>query len=129
MIEPISTSAAPAAIGPYSQAVRAGDFIFCSGQLGLEPATGALREGIAGQTEQALDNLAAVLAAAGADLSAVVKTTTFLANLADFATVNAIYGTRFGSNPPARSTVQVAALPKGALIEIEMVACAPHAPR
>jgi len=109
--------------------VRAGDFIFCSGQLGLEPATGALREGIAGQTEQALDNLAAVLAAAGADLSAVVKRTIFLANLADFATVNAIYGTRFGSNPPARSTVQVAALPKGALIEIEMVACAPHAPR
>ena len=126
MIAPIATPTAPAAIGPYSQAARADDFIFCSGQLGLDPATGILREVVAAQTEQALDNLAAVLAAAGATFADVVKTTIFLANMADFATVNAIYGARFGSNPPARSTVQAAALPKGGLIEIEMIAYAPH---
>jgi 2-iminobutanoate/2-iminopropanoate deaminase len=118
----ISTTAAPAAIGPYSQAVRAGDFIFTSGQLGLDPATGALREGVAVQTVQALDNLTAVLAAAGATLDDVVKTTIFLADLADFGTVNELYGARFRGAPPARSTVQVAALPRGGRVEIEVVA-------
>ncbi len=118
----IATSDAPAAIGPYSQAIRVGDFIFCSGQLGLDPATGTLREGVAAQTEQALDNLRAVLAAAGASFADVVKTTLFLADMADFATVNAIYGKRFAGNPPARTTVQAAALPRGGLIVIEMIA-------
>ena len=118
----ISTSNAPAAIGPYSQAVQAGEYIFTAGQAGLDPATGALREGIEAQTTQTMDNLAAVLAAAGATFADVVKTTIFLTDLADFGTVNAIYGARFGQFPPARSTVQVAALPKGALVEIEMVA-------
>ncbi len=122
MKQVIATSAAPAAIGPYSQAIRVGDFVFCSGQLGLDPATGALREGVAAQTEQALDNLDAVLAAAGASLANVVKTTLFLADMADFATVNAIYGKRFAGDPPARSTVQAAALPRGGLIVIEMIA-------
>jgi 2-iminobutanoate/2-iminopropanoate deaminase len=124
MKEAISTTAAPAAIGPYSQAVRAGDFIFCSSQLGLDPATGVLRDGVAAQAEQVLDNLAAVLAAAGASLADVVRTTLFLADMADFATVNAIYGKRFTSNPPARSTVQ-AALPKSGLVAIDLIACAP----
>lgn len=118
----IATPAAPAAIGPYSQAIRAGDFIFCSGQLGLDPATGALREGVAAQAEQALDNLAAVLAAAGAQMAHVVKATIYLTDLADFATVNAIYGRRFPANPPARAAVQVAALPRGGSVMIEMVA-------
>lgn len=118
----IATPAAPAAIGPYSQAIRAGDFIFCSGQLGLDPATGALREGVAAQAEQALDNLAAVLAAAGAQMAHVVKATIYLTDLADFATVNTIYGRRFPANPPARAAVQVAALPRGGLVMIEMIA-------
>ncbi|MGC8782593.1 MAG: Rid family detoxifying hydrolase [Anaerolineae bacterium] len=122
MNEAIATPAAPAAIGPYSQAMRAGNFIFCSGQIGLDPATGALREGVAAQAEQALDNLAAVLAAAGAAMKDVVKTTIYLTDLADFATVNAIYGRRFADNPPARATLQVAALPRGAAIMIEMIA-------
>ncbi len=122
MKETISTVAAPAAIGPYSQAVRAGGFIFCSSQLGLDAATGALRDGVASQTEQVLDNLTAVLAAAGASTADVVKTTLFLVDMADFATVNAIYGKRFASNPPARATVQVSALPKGGLVTIEMIA-------
>ena len=118
----ITTAAAPAALGPYSQAVWAGGFLFLSGQLGLEPATGALREGVAAQAEQALDNLAAVLKQAGAGFGDVVKTTIFLADMADFQAVNAVYGARFPDRPPARSTVQVAALPRGGLIEIEMVA-------
>ena len=122
MEEVIRTSAAPAALGPYSQGIRAGDFVFASGQLGLDPATGNLRQGVAGQTEQALDNLAAVLQAAGASMADVVKTTIFLADMADFQTVNTIYGARFAGSPPARSTVQVAALPKGGLVEIEMIA-------
>ncbi len=125
MKEVISTSAAPAAIGPYSQAVCAGDFTFCSSQLGLDPATGALRDGVSAQAEQVLDNLAAVLAAAGASLADVVKTTLYLADMADFTTVNAIYGKRFASNPPARSTVQ-AVLPKGGLVAIDLIACAPQ---
>lgn len=122
MNETIATVAAPAAIGPYSQAVRAGGFIFCSSQLGLDPLTGALRQGVAAQTEQVLDNLTAVLAAAGASPADVVKTTLFLVDMADFAAVNAIYGKRFASAPPARATVQVVALPKGGLVAIEMMA-------
>jgi 2-iminobutanoate/2-iminopropanoate deaminase len=123
--EVIKTSKAPAALGPYSQGIRAGSFIFASGQLGLDPATGNLREGIAAQAEQAMDNLTAVLETAGANLADVVKTTIFLADMADFQTVNTIYGARFAGVPPARSTVQVAALPKGGLVEIEMIAYAP----
>lgn len=126
----IRTSQAPAAIGPYSQAivVPVGDrrMIFCSGQIPLDPATGALVDGdIAHQTRRALDNIGAVLADAGAGFEHVVKTTIFLADLADFATVNKIYGERFGNPPPARSTVQAAALPKGARVEIEVIAVAP----
>ena len=122
----IATSAAPAALGPYSQAIRAGDFIFCSGQVGLEPASGALREGLEAQTEQALDNLGAVLAATGASFADIVKTTLFLVDMADFAAVNAIYGKRFANNPPARSTLQAAALPKGGRVSIEMIAYVPQ---
>lgn len=118
----VSTSSAPAAIGPYSQAIRAGQFLFASGQLGLDPATGDLREGIEAQTRQALANLQAVLAEAGAGVANVVKTTIFLADLGHFAIVNQLYGEVFGHEPPARSTVQVAALPKGGLVEIEVIA-------
>lgn len=118
----VSTSNAPAGIGPYSQAIRAGQFLFASGQLGLDPATGDLREGIEAQTRQALANLQAVLSEAGASVANVVKTTIFLADLSHFATVNQLYGEVFGHEPPARSTVQVAALPKGGLVEIEVIA-------
>jgi 2-iminobutanoate/2-iminopropanoate deaminase len=118
----ISTSNAPAAIGPYSQAIKAGQFLFASGQLGLDPASGNLVEGIEGQTRQALTNLQAVLDAAGSSVENVVKTTIFLADLAHFATVNGLYAEVFKHEPPARSTVQVAALPKGGLVEIEVVA-------
>lgn len=118
----VSTPNAPAAIGPYSQAIRAGQFLFASGQLGLDPATGDLREGIEAQTRQALANLQAVLSEAGATVANVVKTTIFLADLSHFATVNQLYGEVFGHEPPARSTVQVAALPKGGLVEIEVIA-------
>jgi 2-iminobutanoate/2-iminopropanoate deaminase len=126
MKEIITSPAAPAALGPYSQAVRAGDFVFCSGQTGLDPATGLLREGVTAQAEQVLDNLAAVLAASRASFADVVKTTIFLMDMADFQTVNAIYGKRFSGALPARSTVQVAALPKSGLVEIEMIAYAPQ---
>lgn len=118
----ISSSQAPAAIGPYSQAIRAGIFLFASGQLGLDPATGNLHEGIEAQTRQALANIQAVLAEAGASVENVVKTTIFLTDLGHFATVNNLYAQVFQSDPPARSTVQVAALPKGGLVEIEFVA-------
>ncbi|GIV70639.1 RidA family protein [Caldilinea sp.] len=118
----VNTSGAPAAIGPYSQAVRVGQFLFASGQLGLDPVTGELRDGIEAQTRQALANMQAVLAAAGATTKDVVKTTIFLADMADFTVVNRIYAEVFGEEPPARSTVQVAALPKNGLIEIEMIA-------
>ena len=118
----LSTPHAPAAIGPYSQAIRSGDLLFASGQLGLDPATGNLVDGIEAQTRQALTNLQAVLAAAGGSVANVVKTTIFLADMADFATVNALYAEVFRHEPPARSTVQVAALPKGGLVEIEIIA-------
>ncbi len=119
----VSTPNAPSAIGPYSQAVVAGDFVFCSGQIPLDPATGVLVEGdIAVQTRRVLENLRAVLEAAGSGLGRVVKTTVFLADLADFQEMNAVYAEYFGEDPPARAAVQVAALPKGARIEIEAVA-------
>lgn len=118
----INTNTAPAAIGPYSQAIRTGDFVFTSGQIGLDPVTGSLAEGIDAQTRQVIKNLAAVLAAAGASFKDVIKTTIFLADMADFQTVNMIYAAQFTADPPARSTVQVAALPRHALVEIEAVA-------
>ena len=113
---------APAAVGPYSQAIKTEQFVFASGQLGLIPATGKLPQGIEAQTRQVLANLTAVLAEAGTSMDAVVKTTIFLVDMADFATVNGIYAEAFSDVPPARSTVQVAALPLGGLVEIEAIA-------
>ena len=119
----ISTAQAPAAIGPYSQAIRADGYVFCSGQLGLDPATGDFVAGDVGaQAEQALRNLGAVLEAAGLTFEDVVKTTIFLADMADFAAVNGVYGRFVTDPPPARSTVAVAALPKGGRVEIEATA-------
>lgn len=120
--EVVATQAAPAALGPYSQAIRTANLVFASGQLGLDPATGKLQEGVEAQTHQVLANLDAVLRAAGASLANVVKTTIFLKDMGDFATVNGIYGAAFPAPPPARSTVQVAALPLGGLVEIEAIA-------
>jgi 2-iminobutanoate/2-iminopropanoate deaminase len=119
----IFTPDAPAPIGPYSQAVRAGTLLFCSGQIPLDPATGKLVDGdVAAQTRRVLDNIAALLTAAGTSYDRVVKTTIYLVDMADFTTVNPIYGERFGASPPARSTIAVAALPLGARIEIEVIA-------
>ena len=122
MRQVISTAAAPAAIGPYSQAIATTDLLFCSGQLGLDPATGELAVGVEAQTDRAMRNLAAVLEADGLTLADVVKTTIFLADIGDFATVNAVYGRYLPDPPPARSTVQVAALPKAGRVEIEAIA-------
>ena len=122
-IHKIETKHAPATIGPYSQAIKAGDYLFCSGQIPLVPETGELiKGGIEAQTRQALTNLSQVLVAAGIDFSVVVKTTIYLADLADFAVVNEIYAGFFGGIAPARATVQVAALPKGARVEIDAIA-------
>ena len=119
----ISTNEAPAAIGPYSQAVRSGNFLFCSGQIPLDPKSGQIISGdIAAQTRRVLDNIAAVLRAEGLTFDNVVKTTIFLTDLEDFQTVNEVYGSYFKQDPPARSTVQVSALPKGAKIEIDAIA-------
>ena len=118
----ISSNGAPAAIGPYSQAIRSGDMVFCSGQLGLDPATGELVDGVEAQTDRAIRNLRSVLDAAGLSLDDIVKTTIFLADIGDFATVNAVYARYIPDPPPARSTVQVAALPKGGRVEIEAIA-------
>lgn len=119
----VSTDKAPAAIGPYSQAIKAGGFLFTSGQIPIVPASGKIEAtDIAGQTEQVMKNLEAVLKAAGTDFSKVVKTTIFLVDLAHFATVNDIYAKRFPQEPPARSCIQVSKLPKDSLVEIEMVA-------
>ena len=118
----ISTIHAPAAIGPYSQAIKTESFLFASGQLGIDPQTGKLVEGVEAQARQSLANVAALLQAAGTSMERIVKTTMFLANLADFATVNAIYAKAFTGDPPARSTIQVAALPLGGLVEIEVIA-------
>jgi 2-iminobutanoate/2-iminopropanoate deaminase len=119
----VKTSHAPAALGPYSQAVKTGNLLFCSGQVGLDPQTMELvAGGVEAQAKQAMLNLSAVLLAGGSSFDRVLKTTIFLASMGDFAAVNAIYGSAFAGDPPARSTVQVAALPKGALVEIEMIA-------
>jgi 2-iminobutanoate/2-iminopropanoate deaminase len=122
----ISTKEAPAAIGPYSQAVRSGDTLFASGQIGLDPATGQLVPGgVAEQTKRVFENIKAVLAKAGLDLTHVVKTTVFLKSMGDFAAMNEVYATYLapeGVIPPARSTVAVAGLPKDALVEIEVIA-------
>ena len=119
----ISTPAAPAAVGPYSQAITTHDLVFCSGQVALDPVTGEVVEGgIEAQAERVLRNLTAVLDATGCTLADVVKTTVFLADMGDFAAVNAVYGRLMPDPPPARSTVAVSALPKGARIEIEAIA-------
>lgn len=117
----ISTDAAPAAIGPYAQAIRLGELVFTSGQIPLTTG-GDMADGVEAQTEQVFDNLDAVLKAAGANLADVVKATVFVTDLGDFAKLNAIYANRFGGHKPARSTVQVAALPRGAKVEIEVIA-------
>lgn len=121
----ISTTDAPAAVGPYSQAIRIGNFVFCSGQIPLDPKSGQMVEGdIKAQTQRVMDNITAVLRAEGLTLENIVKTTIFLTDLSDFQTVNELYGSCFKSDPPARSTIQVAALPKGASVEIEVIAVA-----
>ncbi len=119
----LNTDKAPRAIGPYSQGVRVGGFSFFSGQIPLDPESGQMTgTDIVGQTEQVMKNIEGVLTAAGLGFEDVVKTTIFLVNLADFAAVNEIYGRRFPNDPPARSTVEVKGLPRGALVEIEVVA-------
>lgn len=118
----ISTPHAPSAIGPYSQAIQAGGFLFTSGQIALTPEGTFVEGGIEAQTKQVLENLDAVLKAGGATAEQIVKTTIFLANMDDFAAVNALYGTFFGDHKPARSTVAVKTLPKNALVEIEAIA-------
>jgi 2-iminobutanoate/2-iminopropanoate deaminase len=120
----IHTDQAPPAAGPYSQAIIANGFVFTAGQVGTIPGTRDLADGVQAQTRQALDYVGVVLRAAGTDFSRVVKTTVFLANMDDFAAMNEVYMTYFGDTPPARSTVQVARLPLGALVEIETVALA-----
>jgi 2-iminobutanoate/2-iminopropanoate deaminase len=121
-VKRIETSSAPGAIGPYSQGIAAGNLVFTAGQIGLDPETGDLVEGLEGQTRRALANVGAILAAAGCAWRDVVKTTVFLADMADFAAFNAIYAEVVSEPYPARATVQAAGLPKGALIEIDAVA-------
>jgi 2-iminobutanoate/2-iminopropanoate deaminase len=119
----IATPEAPGPIGPYAQGIRVGDFLFTSGQIGLDPASGELAgEDVGAQTRQALANLQAVLLAGGASLAAVVKTTVFLQDMQDFAAMNAVYAEAFAASTPARSTVQVAGLPRAARVEVEAVA-------
>ena len=118
----IRTAAAPAAIGPYSQAIQTGNLLLTSGQLGLDPITGSLPEGVEAQAEQALKNIGAILSEAGYTKEDVVKTTVFIRNMGDFGKVNAIYAAFFGDHKPARSCVEVSALPKGGLVEIEVIA-------
>ena len=123
----IQTDKAPAAVGPYSQGVRVGPFLYTAGQIGLDPATGKMTpDDIEIQTERVLNNLTAVLEAAGGDLSNIVKTTVFLLDMAEFGKMNGVYASFFGGNPPARSAVQVSALPIGARVEIEAVAYLPE---
>lgn len=123
MKEIVSTDKAPGAIGPYSQAIKAAGMLFCSGQIPIDPATGEFVPGGASeQTEQVFKNLVAVLEAGGASLEGVVKTTVFLADMADFAAMNDVYAKYFDSNKPARATVQAAGLPRGARVEIECIA-------
>ncbi len=118
----LHTQNAPEAIGPYSQATRIADFVFTSGQLGIDPATGKLADGVQAQAAQSMRNIGAILAAAGLDYAAIVKTTIFVKDLADFKTVNDVYASFFEGDYPARSCVQVAALPMGGLVEIECIA-------
>ena len=123
MKEIVSTENAPGAIGPYSQAIKTGGLVFCSGQIPIDPATGNfVSDDIAGQTEQVLKNLSAVLEAAGSNLGGVVKTTVFLADMNDFAAMNEVYGKYFSENKPARATVQAARLPRDARVEIDCIA-------
>ena len=121
-IEPHHTDRAPAAIGPYSQAVSVGPWLYTSGQIGLDPASGEMVDGFEAQARQVLANLGAVLATAGLDFSDVVKATIYVTDLANFPLLNELYGEALGEHRPARSTVQVAALPKGGLVEIDLVA-------
>jgi len=123
----VTTNQAPAAIGPYSQAIASGSWIFCSGQVALHPETGELEApgDVVRQTERVISNLTAVLRAAGASLDDVVKTTIYLMDLKDFVAVNEVYGRAFSGSPPARSTVQVAGLPRGARVEIDAIALVP----
>lgn len=118
----VNSSNAPAAVGPYSHSILAGDTQYISGQLGIDPSTGNMKGSVSEQATQSLDNLGAILKESGMDYSNVVKTTVLLANIEDFAEVNKIYGTYFATNPPARSCFQVAALPMAGLVEIEAVA-------
>jgi len=121
----IATSDAPAAIGPYSQAIRSGNLIFCSGQIPLDPRSGQIvSDDIGEQTRRVLDNISCLLKSEGLSLADVAKTTIFLTDLGNFQIVNEIYGSYFNNQPPARSTVQISALPKGARVEIEVIACA-----
>jgi len=123
LLKPVQTSAAPAAIGPYSQAIVAGGFVFTAGQIALDPASGqVVGDDVATQTERVMLNLAGVLEAAGSSLTSVVKTTVFLADMADFAAMNEVYARQFGDHKPARSTVQAAGLPRGVRVEIEVIA-------
>ena len=125
MRDAITTKSAPQAIGPYSQAIRANGFIFTSGQIPIDPATQQLIAGdVAAQTERVLKNISAILTAAGSRMEKVVRTTVFLKSMNDFAAMNEVYGRYFTSNPPARSTVEVARLPKDVLVEIDVVALA-----
>ncbi len=125
MREVIATKDAPQAIGPYSQAIKAGGLVFCSGQIAIDPASSAIVSGgVAQQTERVLQNLSCVLQAAGSGLDRVVKTTVFLKNMGDFTPMNEVYGRYFTSAPPARSTVEVARLPKDVLVEIDVIAVA-----
>jgi 2-iminobutanoate/2-iminopropanoate deaminase len=121
----VSTEHAPAALGPYSQAIVAGGFVFCSGTAGIDPETGSIPEGIEAQTEQALRNLAAILDAAGASMNDLVKTTIFYSDVADFATLNEVYARRMPNPPPARSAPANVQLPRGLLVSIEAIAALP----
>lgn len=118
----IHTDHAPAAVGPYSQAIQVGNLLITSGQLGLDPVTGILPEGVEAQTKQSLENIGAILAEAGFSLTDVVKTTVFIRNMDDFGRINGIYAAFFGEHKPARSCVEVSALPKNGLVEIEVIA-------
>lgn len=121
----VSTEEAPAAVGPYSQAIRSGGMLFCAGQIPLDPQSGQIvSDDISKQTKRVLENISAVLRAENLNFNHVVKTTIFLTNMGDFQTVNEIYGSYFRDNPPARSTIAVSALPKGAKVEIEVIAIA-----
>ena len=125
MREVIATNNGPKAIGPYSQAIKANGFVFLSGQIALDPATQQLIDGdVSAQTERVLQNLSGILQAAGSSLAQVVKTTVFLKNMSDFAAMNEVYGRHFTQTPPARSTVEVARLPKDVLVEIDVIALA-----